>query len=512
MTATQLWRNKRTHLLVQGLFWLWLCLPLSSFGQPQLGEAETSDFTSKLAAGVAYEAKGDLPAAEKSYRAALMINERSVEVTIHLASVLEKERQMAAAIHYWNQALSLRPDDVELQSSIGAAYLESGQNEAALKMLQVATQHQPTNGAALINLGTVLTRLDRYGEAEEAYRKAITVPAFADTAQLSLVKVQLTLNRYNEALPLVLSYTKMHPDDSEARVLLGITYQRLNRNEDAERVLREAVAQTHSDFDSEYHLGALLRAEKKNTEAISYLTKAVLLRPDAREAHFQLSRAYRAMNDESMASQEEAKLREIETARATDTQVVVLENEARQMQERHDFAKAIALYQQILEMLPRDAKVRYDLALIYEQMRDRKSERRALEEALERDSSLAAARGQLGFLDVAEGQKAKGEIELRAALREDPQNVEALGNLGVLDAQAGRLDEAEHLLNLAVESNPSYEKGFLNLGLVLATKGNYAAAVEALTSAVQLDPTDASAVQVLEQIRSSSPATIRFLR
>ena len=81
------------------------------------------------------------------------------------------------------------------------------------------------SGLALLNLGAVLYRQQKYAEAADAYQRASQVDTVAEAARLSLAKVLITLVRFEEAKPLLETYVRDHPANMEAHYLLGITYQ-----------------------------------------------------------------------------------------------------------------------------------------------------------------------------------------------------------------------------------------------------------------------------------------------
>jgi Tfp pilus assembly protein PilF len=140
------------------------------------------------------------------------------------------------------------------------------------------------------------------------------------------------------------------------------------------------------------------------------------------------------------------------------------------------------------------------LALVFEKLKDRDSERGLLLQAVALDPSIADVHNQLGFLDVTTGDTAAAEQQFQAALRVDPGMTDALGNLGVLYGQQGKLAAAEHLLRLAVESDSSYEKGYMNLGLILAAEGRFDEAQAQLQKALALSASDAVALHAMSAI------------
>ena len=119
----------------------------------------------------------------------------------------------------------MAPYDADLRLSLATALMDDGQNDAAAALLHEMVQQNPKSGLALLNLGAVLYREQKYAESADAYRRASQVDAVSEAAKLSLAKVLITLVRFEEAKPLLEAYVRDHPANVEAHYLLGITYQ-----------------------------------------------------------------------------------------------------------------------------------------------------------------------------------------------------------------------------------------------------------------------------------------------
>jgi tetratricopeptide (TPR) repeat protein len=458
-----------------------------------------------LALGIAQEALGENGKAELSYRTAYRLEPKSPEIIRHLAAILGKEKQSGAAVTYWREAATLAPSDPDLRLSLATALMDDGQNDAAATQLNEMVQQNPKSGLALLNLGAVLYREGKYSESADAYRRASQLDAVSDSAKLSLAKVLITLVHFDEAKPLLEPYVRNHPASMEAHYLLGITYQGLGMLVQSTSELQRAIQLKDTDFDSQYKLGSVLREEGKYEEAISHLKRAVTLKPDSQEAHFQLDRAYHQTNQPELADQETLVFQRLQKTVVDQRRATVLENEGALAAKDGDLQKAVSAYKAALQLAPQDAKVRYDLALVFEKLKDRSSERALLLEAAALNPSIADVHNQLGFLDLTAGDAAAAEQQFQAALRADPGMADALGNLGVLYGQQGKLAAAEHLLCLAVESDPGYEKGFMNLGLILAAEGRFDEAHAQLRKALQLSATDAVALHAMSAIEAHLP-------
>jgi tetratricopeptide (TPR) repeat protein len=462
----------------------------------------------RLALGIAHEALEEYGQAESIYRTAYALDPKSSEIIRHLATVLGEEKQTSAAITYWREAVALAPYDLELRLSLATAFMDDGQDDAAASALKEIVRQNPKFGLALLNLGAVLYRQGRFTDSAGVYSSALQIDTVSDAARLSLSKVLSTLVRYDQAKLLLETYLRAHPDSMEAHYLLGTAYLGLGALGPSAVELQEAVQLNEADYDSQYKLGTVLRESGKYEEAISHLKRAAALRPISREVHFQLFRAYYQSNQRELADQENKVFARLQQADVDQRRATVLENEGAQAVRDGDLPKALAAYGEALKLTPRDGKICYDMALVFERLNDRQSERALLLHAAELNPSLAAVSNQLGYLDLTNGNTAAAEEHFQAALRADPGMADALGNLGVLYGQQGKFASAEHLLRLAVESNSGYEKGFMNLGLILAAEGRLNEARTQMRRALALSSTDAVALQAMRAIeaRLENPA------
>jgi predicted CXXCH cytochrome family protein len=157
-----------------------------------------------------------------------------------------------------------------------------------------------------------------------------------------------------------------------------------------------------------------------------------------------------------------------------------------------------------------------DLGLAYAQMAARgdidagRQAQRLLQQA-ERDELSAATPVQdsdlhteLGFLDLAGGDRSAARQELRSALTADSLNTVAAGNLAVLLAQAHELDEAVKLWRIVATNNPGETIAGVNLAMAACMMGDSHAAMEALLRVIRFSPDDTRARSLLAQLTSAT--------
>jgi len=131
--------------------------------------------------GVAYERKGELAPAAREYERALKKDGKSFRARLNLGNVRLAEKRYGEARGEYLEALSLRPADPEATNNLAwAAILSGNDREEALRrvdaVLAAREAHPPPADGLTPSLldtrGVLLTRLERFAEAESAFARA----------------------------------------------------------------------------------------------------------------------------------------------------------------------------------------------------------------------------------------------------------------------------------------------------------------------------------------------------
>jgi tetratricopeptide (TPR) repeat protein len=119
-----------------------------------------------------------------------------------------------------------------------------------------------------------------------------------------------------------------------------------------------------------------------------------------------------------------------------------------------DKQKAAALYREAIAVLPDNAGLHYQLALVLKDLNDIEGERNALEQAVKIDPTLALAQYQLGYLDSRDGDKVGAEQRLRQAINASPGYVQAWIALAATLATESRIPDALQAVDSALKIAP----------------------------------------------------------
>lgn len=146
-------------------------------------------------------------------------------------------------------------------------YYNKQDYEKAVAGYQEAIGLSSNNWAYYFNLGLAYKKLNKLGEAREAFSQAVA----------------------------------LNPNSFSANKELGELLAREEQYEAAAGYYRKAVEISPNDPDARYNLGACLVNLGQGEEALGHFQKAVELKPDYAEAYFQLGSIYISQNKKAEA-------------------------------------------------------------------------------------------------------------------------------------------------------------------------------------------------------------------
>lgn len=144
--------------------------------------------------------------------------------------------QMAEANRFYQKALEVDPDNFHSNLFSAMAQAEDDSFEGALKNLDAAIRLQPMELYPWMAKGKILMLMKRDAEAAESFRKALEI----------------------------------QPDNRQALFALSLIEQRLNRPEEARKLLEKLHASRPDDLFVQYHLGALALVNRDPAGALKF--------------------------------------------------------------------------------------------------------------------------------------------------------------------------------------------------------------------------------------------------
>jgi Flp pilus assembly protein TadD len=123
----------------------------------------------------------------------------------------------------------------------GLALLERGEDEEAVRSLKRVAPRLRHDPEAVVRAADELAHEGRWGDAEEAYRRALDLaPRFADV-RCKHGQVLLQLDEVEQAIAEFREAVTINPRYADAYAMLGIAYRRAGQHEEARDAFRAAL-------------------------------------------------------------------------------------------------------------------------------------------------------------------------------------------------------------------------------------------------------------------------------
>ncbi|XP_017489113.1 PREDICTED: transmembrane and TPR repeat-containing protein 3-like, partial [Rhagoletis zephyria] len=217
----------------------------------------------------------------------------------HIAKTVLRNEDWKTEMRLFTSGLKVHPGNAKLLNNIGHVLEGEDQFEEALKYFLRATQVQPDDLGAFINVGRAYSSLGMTSKAEVYFRKAKDLlptsvvsknaksgPTYARIAPSHL---NLFLNlgsllaqnrsRLSEAEALYRQAIRMRPDFVDAYMRRAEVLLKLNRSDEAEAVYRTALRFDDGNADIHYNLGVVAIENRQLHQAIEHFETAIRLHP-----------------------------------------------------------------------------------------------------------------------------------------------------------------------------------------------------------------------------------------
>jgi tetratricopeptide (TPR) repeat protein len=383
-----------------------------------------------------YYRRNQRPEAEKAARAALALDDKSVEANRILGQVLtatvesagdrEPTPQLAAtlkdAILHLERALAGAPAaDIQVQYMLGQLYIRSGDTEKAVQMLTRVLGQNPDSVQGRLTLA-------------RAYAAGLDLPG-AITVLEEVVE-----------------------DEPRVAAALGQYQEQAGRPADAAKAYTIALTQQPTSADLKVRRIIALYAAKDFSRAAGFAA-------DGRKQH-----------------QQDLRFPQLQ---------------ARALFDAGDRSGAIAVLESTLRGSPADSATQFALVDLYQDAGRSADAERVLRQIVSNEPTNANALNTLGYMLANRGEKLDEAIALvRRAVDKEPTNGAYLDSLGWAHFRKGDLNEAEKYLTEAAARMPDNGEVLDHLGDLHAKRGRWQDAINVWNRALGAEPpADKAAVE-----------------
>jgi tetratricopeptide (TPR) repeat protein len=251
-----------------------------------------------------------------------------------LGDLHEKRGDALAAVHSYQTAVTLEPKVEEHRLALARELLKHQTFDAAIVVLEQATELFPQSIRVKILLGLTYYLVDRSADSTRALLGAAKLDPKDELAAhyLGEITLQDPASPDPAAVAQICAFADAHPSSKSANALCGGVLLRVSEESgdmshkpEILRRLQQAVRIAPQEPVARCQLGKAFDWSKQWQEARAQLEKCVRLEPDSTESHYRLARVYRRLGLSSLAAeqtalqQEAAQRQNEESTRRTNT-------------------------------------------------------------------------------------------------------------------------------------------------------------------------------------------------
>ena len=365
----------------------------------------------------------------------------------------------------FDSLLAKHPDNGQLIFGKALLMQQDGDAEGALKLLE---KNPPQNGeiAPILLRARLLQSLNRGDEALPLLKKSVS--QYPDDKRLGLTYARTLVeqNRMAEAKVQFASLVEQYPEDDELRFSLALVCLEGKSWDEAEGYLQELIERDSHVDSAHLNLGRI--AEERNDHE-GELAEYALVGPGNEYLPAQLRQADILISHGrgAEASKKLALARDAQPDYAIQLYLI----EAETLAANNQTDRAWNTLQQALKQYPDDLNLLYSRAMLAEKRNDLEQMERDLRAIIQREPDNAMALNALGYtLSDRTTRYAEAKALIQQAYDLSPDDPAVLDSLGWVNFRLGNLDEAERLLRQALERFPDQEVA-AHLGEVLWANG-----------------------------------------
>lgn len=334
--------------------------------------------------------------------------------------------ELDAANAIYGRILDAVPDHPDALNLSGVIAHQTGNQEAAIRLIERAISVDGANASYYNNLGEAYRAFDRNQMAIDAYGRALQINPSDVAANNNLGLALQRVHRYDDARAAYERALALAPSDVEVLLNLGNLHREFCRLEESADAYRRAIGIFPGLAPGHASLGVTLYEMGDSDAAVASLSRAVELDPLYEEAHENLKkiRWFRGEHDRVNDSFRAACERLPDSARA-------FSNLGAALIVSHDYANAEKALSRAIELEPGYGKAFDELGKAYRFLDRIEQALQAHERAVACEPGNALYREEFGASLILAGEYERAVGELRTGHELHPRRSSILGYLSI---------------------------------------------------------------------------------
>ncbi|HEX3282932.1 MAG TPA: tetratricopeptide repeat protein [Pyrinomonadaceae bacterium] len=196
-------------------------------------------------------------------------------------STILQNRVWHDSVTLWQRALFFAPDSWSTHYNLGLAYLNSKENDLALRELEQAKVLNPTEATIYNNLALAQAGQGNLKDAIASSKQALMLDPTTIEAHNNLGAFLYQQGAYTAAKGEFALVLGRDPQSVSAHFNLGRTLAAMGGNDEAIREFESVLAFKPDDIEARYQLGLSLAAVGRKADAVREIKRALSYQPDA---------------------------------------------------------------------------------------------------------------------------------------------------------------------------------------------------------------------------------------
>jgi tetratricopeptide (TPR) repeat protein len=197
----------------------------------------------------------------EAYQNAVQLDPSLVRGHYRIGWIYNDQKNYDDAVASLKRALKLTPNDAVIHNEIAYSLDNLGRTTEAIEEYQEAIRLDPQMGLAYIGLGDVYKeKTKQIPEAIKSYVQGIKFRPNSTTAMYNLGWCYNDVERYNDAVQVLLEAVRIDSDYPAAHNELGYSYNQLRRYPEAIQEYQTAIRQSSDYALAYYNLGLTYKA------------------------------------------------------------------------------------------------------------------------------------------------------------------------------------------------------------------------------------------------------------
>jgi tetratricopeptide (TPR) repeat protein len=250
--------------------------------------------------------RGMVEPAVQEFQQALRLDPRNFTANFNLGVISRDRKRYAEAVKYLEIAREMLPSDIATLLSLTDIYYRAGKAEKAALISRDLMQLRPDDPQVNFTLGTLLLEQQRYAEAAQCLEQArVAVPRNFELLH-DLGQAYTHLGKYAEAEQAFLAALSLRDDAVETLYQLAVAYTKWEHSDQAIQVLVRARQLAPASPDILLLLGRVSIQEGFIDDAVEVLQRCVNINSEKIEPHLLLGEAFTRLKnyDKALAEYE----------------------------------------------------------------------------------------------------------------------------------------------------------------------------------------------------------------